>query len=230
MSETVIMGKLLDDRHPGLRRELSRELEVILIDVLRFGESIDRLAGRSIAVSLVKSEHLNFAVPFKEMLKRIDADVQHWVMYDDEETPLTQAQLRRLGFTEYIDMSRTMHEVSRQITHVARSPRPERIELGDVSLADWMEDESASRRALDAKIARLVAYGLSDQEIAEILNYRHQTIRNRVSKMLGDFGLKNRTELSLMALRSSFYEMLDVNPRHVDNPEPDHPHESPTTE
>lgn len=52
----------------------------------------------------------------------------------------------------------------------------------------------------DREIVRLVAAGFADREIAEIVNYSHQTVRNRVSRILGESGARNRTHLACMYL------------------------------
>lgn len=49
---------------------------------------------------------------------------------------------------------------------------------------------------LDLKIARLVSVGYTDREIAEILHFSHQAVRNRISQILLRSGLKNRTQLA----------------------------------
>lgn len=51
--------------------------------------------------------------------------------------------------------------------------------------------------ANDRHIARLIALGYSDKQIAETVFLGLQTVRNRVSRMLSRFGKDNRTQLAL---------------------------------
>jgi two-component system, NarL family, response regulator DevR len=51
--------------------------------------------------------------------------------------------------------------------------------------------------ANDRHIARLIALGYSDKQIAETVYLGLQTVRNRVSRMLSRFGKENRTQLAL---------------------------------
>ena len=51
--------------------------------------------------------------------------------------------------------------------------------------------------ANDRHIARLIALGYSDKQIAETVFLGLQTVRNRVSRMLSRFGKENRTQLAL---------------------------------
>lgn len=49
----------------------------------------------------------------------------------------------------------------------------------------------------DRQILRLLATGKTDPEIATMMYLSTQTIRNRMSRILGEFGLTNRTQLAL---------------------------------
>lgn len=51
--------------------------------------------------------------------------------------------------------------------------------------------------ANDRHIARLIALGYSDKQIAETVYMGLQTVRNRVSRMLSRFNKENRTQLAL---------------------------------
>jgi NarL family two-component system response regulator LiaR len=51
--------------------------------------------------------------------------------------------------------------------------------------------------ANDRHIARLIAMGYSDKQIAETVFLGLQTVRNRVSRMLSRFDKENRTQLAL---------------------------------
>ena len=52
--------------------------------------------------------------------------------------------------------------------------------------------------ANDRQIARLIAMGYSDKQIAETVYLGLQTVRNRVSRLLSRFGKENRTQLALL--------------------------------
>ncbi len=72
--------------------------------------------------------------------------------------------------------------------HVMRSvPVPDFLVRGDVTI----------RTLTDREIVGLIAAGYSDKEIAEVLHYSHQTICNRVSRLLLETGARNRTQLAV---------------------------------
>jgi len=54
--------------------------------------------------------------------------------------------------------------------------------------------------AVEINIMKLIAKGNSNKAIAAILNYSEGTIKNKVSKLLADTGLSDRTEISVFAI------------------------------
>jgi DNA-binding NarL/FixJ family response regulator len=54
----------------------------------------------------------------------------------------------------------------------------------------------------DIEIIRLIGGGLSNRLIAEKLNYSEGTIRNRISAILSETGLTDRTQIALFAIKN----------------------------
>lgn len=69
---------------------------------------------------------------------------------------------------------------------------------------------------LDREIVAMVAVGQSNHEIAECIHLSYQTVRNRISRILDDSGIRNRTQLAAIYLRQqysmSFDRMADRQP------------------
>lgn len=61
----------------------------------------------------------------------------------------------------------------------------------------------------ELEITRLVALGLSNEEIGERLNINPRTVATHVSNVLGKLGLANRTQLALYALRTGIASLYD---------------------
>lgn len=63
--------------------------------------------------------------------------------------------------------------------------------------------------ANDRQIARLIALGYSDKQIAETVYLGLQTVRNRVSRLLSRFDKENRTQLALFF--AEFHDEIPSN-------------------
>ena len=63
--------------------------------------------------------------------------------------------------------------------------------------------------ALDREIVAMVAVGQSNQEIAECIHLSYQTVRNRISRILDDSGVRNRTQLASIYLRQQYSMTFD---------------------
>jgi DNA-binding NarL/FixJ family response regulator len=54
----------------------------------------------------------------------------------------------------------------------------------------------------ETKVVQLVARGMSNREISDVMNVSQRTIESHVSNMLGKTGLHNRTELARWAIET----------------------------
>ena len=55
--------------------------------------------------------------------------------------------------------------------------------------------------SLDLQILQCLTAGMSNHEIADSINYSEGTVKSRISRLLSEIGLKDRTQLALFALR-----------------------------
>lgn len=73
----------------------------------------------------------------------------------------------------------------------------------------------ATRDALDRSVISLVALGLTDKQIANEIGLATQTVRNRLSKVMIDAGLTNRTQVAHMWLREQSLLVRNANSESV---------------
>lgn len=117
--------------------------------------------------------------------------------------PLSGAQLleaSNVGIFDVVDLTMDRDDMGQRLIDGFKSLRRRSPEA--TSTIEKRINESAAFRLLtdetDRRIVSLVAQGKFDKEIAEELYLSLQTIRNRLSRILTEFGARNRTHLALM--------------------------------
>lgn len=129
-------------------------------------------------------------------------------------SPTLRAEARANGMDAVLDINQPPIQLVRQIREVVEGRRG----LEDTPSAgrddsDVVPGSFATRNVnyhddVDRQIVRLLATGLYDKEIAAQVHLSSQTVRNRVSRMLKDSDLENRTQLAAMYLRHELGHLL----------------------
>jgi DNA-binding NarL/FixJ family response regulator len=95
-------------------------------------------------------------------------------------------------------------------------------------LEEWVEDsvEGAFRSYSEPgspyhplsdremEVLACVVRGMSNKEIASLLNISHQTVKNHVTAILRKFGVEDRTQAVVFALKRGWVTLKDLNIRH----------------
>lgn len=113
------------------------------------------------------------------------------------------ARALRVGVDVVADFSRGFEEALRQLHDDAVEV------LGDSHRDARRHDESTLahktlvrvRDEIDREIVTMVATGWGDREIAEAVFLSHQTVRNRISRILFESSARNRTHLAYIYLQ-----------------------------
>lgn len=70
-----------------------------------------------------------------------------------------------------------------------------------------LSEESKNQKGLfkdeDIEIIRYISDGLSNKEIGKLMNYTEGTIKNKISKLIEVFGVKDRTQVVVYALKNN---------------------------
>jgi DNA-binding NarL/FixJ family response regulator len=169
----------ISDSISSTRDLLSHEVpDVLIVDVRLDGES-----GLDVA-KMVIAEHPQVKVV---VLTSFNSDEALVTAYE-------------LGASAFVLKTGSSDDLIQTIRDVASGMRL--ISAAEVRSAS----ESLEKRGLglirkldanDRHIARLIAMGYSDKQIAETVYLGLQTVRNRVSRMLSRFDKENRTQLAL---------------------------------
>ncbi len=129
------------------------------------------------------------------------------VLLVPERTPRAEALARLYGFdgvVEERDLDGPLETFVEQLERIVSAPTGGTSEPDLIDVYTSVIDSRiiATMDAVDERIVNLVAEGLSDKQIGSAMGLSPQTIRNRVSRMLNDSGLRNRTELAVQFVRN----------------------------
>lgn len=103
------------------------------------------------------------------------------------------------GVDDLIDLSTSDEALAANMATLAdgRGRACARFIVDDVDVPPAMTKQAICYADdVDRRIVPMLAIGYTDREIAHIVNYSHQVIRNRVSRILVESGLRNRTQLA----------------------------------
>jgi DNA-binding NarL/FixJ family response regulator len=139
----------------------------------------------------------------RRLFARLDLDTQASlvaVSLSASPDTLFASRARLFGFAEVIDSTQPTDKVIRTVREVARrgpsigAATTWTFETGS-PLASLVCPHCRDER--DVEILRFIVDGHTDSHIAELMNLNAQTVRNRVSNMLLESGMSNRTQLAI---------------------------------
>lgn len=152
--------------------------EVLVMDVRLDGES-----GLDVARSVV-AEHP-------------DVKVVMLTSFDSDEALVSAYELGASAFVLKSGSSDALVQTIKDVASGMRLINPAEVRTAAESLEKRGLGILRRLDANDRHIARLIALGYSDKQIAETVYLGLQTVRNRVSRMLSRFNKENRTQLAL---------------------------------
>ncbi len=106
----------------------------------------------------------------------------------------------------FLDLSLTEAQLSQRITDVVSASsiitsstvHSPTVHVADVTVLSLTREDKVNTRILN-----LISHGLSDKDIASSMCLSAHTVRNRISRMLQDNGVENRTSLALLFSQSN---------------------------
>ncbi len=152
--------------------------EVLVMDVRLDGES-----GLDVARSVVANHP--------------DVKVVMLTSFDSDEALVSAYELGASAFLLKSGSSDALVQTIRDVASGMRLINPAEVRVASETLEKRGMGILRKLDANDRHIARLIALGYSDKQIAETVYLGLQTVRNRVSRMLSRFNKDNRTQLAL---------------------------------
>jgi two-component system response regulator DevR len=152
--------------------------EVLVMDVRLDGES-----GLDVARSVVANHP--------------DVKVVMLTSFNSDEALVSAYELGASAFILKSGSSDALVQTIRDVASGMRLINPAEVRVASETLEKRGMGILRKLDANDRHIARLIALGYSDKQIAETVYLGLQTVRNRVSRMLSRFNKDNRTQLAL---------------------------------
>ena len=152
--------------------------EVLVMDVRLNGES-----GLDVARSVVASHP--------------DVKVVMLTSFNSDEALVSAYELGASAFLLKSGSSDALVQTIKDVASGMRLINPAEVRVASETLEKRGMGVLRKLDANDRHIARLIALGYSDKQIAETVYLGLQTVRNRVSRMLSRFNKENRTQLAL---------------------------------
>ena len=169
----------ISDSMNSTRDLLSHEVpDVLVVDVRLDGES-----GLDV-VKMVMAEHPQVKVVVL-------------TSFNSDEALVTAYELGASAFVLKTGSSENLIQTIRDVASGMRLINAAEVRSASESLEKRGLGLIRKLDANDRHIARLIAMGYSDKQIAETVYLGLQTVRNRVSRMLSRFDKENRTQLAL---------------------------------
>jgi NarL family two-component system response regulator LiaR len=209
---------LIADDHPivreGLRTLLSSQRGLKLV-----GEAVDGIEAVSMAQSLKPDIILmDLVMPRKDGIQAIreikkttpGARILILTSFAEDDRVLSAFKAGAIG---YVLKDSLPQELLKAIQNVYRGEpslsSPVTLKLlhelsGELGNEDVIEEELTER---EIEVLKLVAQGLSNQEIADQLSLSEWTIRSRVSTILEKLQLTNRTQAALYAIKKGIVDV-----------------------
>ena len=227
MSASVPIRVLLVDDHAivrdGIRSLLTTEPDIQVIGEAGNGRVGVRLAQQLqpdiILMDLVMPEVDGIEATRRIMVGQPQARILVLTSFDAEEKVFPAIKAGAMGYllknSDSADLIRAIHQVHRGessldpkiarkvLREMRAEPRPEPDTAPDATVEPLTERE--------VEVLKLVAQGLSNEEIAQRLVVSERTVRTHVSNILGKLHLANRTQATLYALREGLAS-LDPSP------------------
>ena len=152
--------------------------EVLVMDVRLDGES-----GLDVARSVVAHHP--------------DVKVVMLTSFNSDEALVSAYELGASAFLLKSGSSDALVQTIKDVASGMRLINPAEVRVASETLEKRGMGVLRKLDANDRHIARLIALGYSDKQIAETVYLGLQTVRNRVSRMLSRFNKENRTQLAL---------------------------------
>jgi DNA-binding NarL/FixJ family response regulator len=193
------------DDHVMVREALASVIEheedVRIVGISDSLESTNELIASEVPEVLVMDVRLNgesgLDVARSVVANHPDVKVVMLTSFNSDEALVSAYELGASAFLLKSGSSDALVQTIKDVASGMRLINPAEVRVASETLEKRGMGILRKLDANDRHIARLIALGYSDKQIAETVYLGLQTVRNRVSRMLSRFNKDNRTQLAL---------------------------------
>lgn len=169
--------------------------DVVLMDIkMPSSDGISALSGIKAAFPEIKVVMLTTFGDEKNVLRAYTGGADGYILKDIRPQMLSES-IKCVHGGLFV-MHESIHTMLRRAVQAASAGRSAHLDMADETYDEYGLD------ATDRKILKLITAGKNNRAIGEELNFSEGTIKNRISRILGVTGQKDRTQLAVFALKN----------------------------
>lgn len=214
----VVVGHSVSERFPAVSEELeSREGVEVVRPQHGFRSYVEEMKFHRPDIVMTTDSLLSATVLALPELEDGTLPPHKRVVLAQDPTPTLLVAAAQTGFDDVVDVAQPIEALVGQLQAIADGRRDLRSHPIWKMLeypVDMTKLEVVAADEVDRQIVGLIAAGLSDREIADLVYLSCQTVRNRVSRLLERCGARNRTQLALLYIRGQYERVVRHDPSH----------------
>lgn len=214
----VIVGHSVSERFPAVSEELESCKNVEVVRPQHgFRSYVEEMQLHRPDIVLTTDSLLSATVLALPQLDDESLPPHKRVVLARDPSPTLLVVAAQTGFDDVVDVAQPIEALVYQLQALTQGERDLRSHPIWRSLdypVDMTRLEVVMVDEIDRQIVGLIAAGLSDREIADLVYLSCQTVRNRVSRLLERCGARNRTQLALLYVRSQYERVVHHDQAH----------------
>jgi DNA-binding NarL/FixJ family response regulator len=204
----ILVGRAWSIDNSAIVDGLQETADVEVFDLFDTARTAERLAHKKIDVVIGPIGWVDLMSVYAILLSRVGTTIDHIACQMDSNIEMPPERQEVLGICATVPKNATLSRWNEMIHSITAGSRQT---IPHPSYTERLSRESSCFTAahfsdIDEQIVSLVAEGYTNPEIADVLHYASQTIRNRVSSILTECGCRNRTELASAWQRHRLHE------------------------
>ena len=201
-SSTILLVIPSEITRTGLTEILGSHVKIV--GATNIGKHAITLAKKLMPVVVLLSDRLPDADAFDVATSLIASTKSKVVMVGVDENPVYLARASAASVSDYVFEGSAPKEIVRSVLAVASGKPPATGAFHKLTqtLQDRQLVAQVGLTPRESQVLRHIAYGLSNNEIAQALEISCETVKEHVQKVLAKLAMTDRTQVAVWAVRS----------------------------